>query len=220
MRKAFLAAFIVTSFSTLALFQTSWGAKGYVLDPKDIPMRSGPGTQYRVIATIPSGSDIEILKSKEWVLARFEGPNGETKDGWVLNSSIGPYPPDNVYIKELQQENLQLKERLQQVEKHNTELGNREAELKEKLKQLQTAHEELKKGSTNYLKLKEEYDTAKVALSAAEENIQVLLQENDDLKFSERIRWFGMGGLVLFCGWAIGWFSSRSQKKRRAFYTF
>lgn len=197
---------------------STWAAKAYISEPKDAPLRAGPGNNYKVLASIPSGSALEVLKSAEWIQVRFTGPNGETKDGWVQNSSIGAYPPENILVRQLQSENAEANEKLALLEKEKTDHVQKEKDLSEKLRKLEIAHETLKSGSTNYLKLKEENDAVKSALTSAEENIQSIIQENEDLKFSARIKWFIAGAIVLLFGWFLGWLTSNSQKKRRHYY--
>jgi len=161
-----------------------------------------------------------VTKSAEWIQVRFVGPSGEIKDGWVQNTAVAAYPPESIFVKQLQTENAQINEKLISLEREKTDFFQREKDLAEKLKKSETAYESLKSGSTNYVKLKEEYDAAKATLVSAEENIQALIQENEDLKFSARIRWFIAGAIVLLFGWLLGWLTSRSEKKRRSQYTF
>jgi SH3 domain protein len=218
MKRVHLASFLVLPFTMMLFCQASWGAKAYIADTKDVQLRAGPGSQYKVIATVPGGTEVDVAKSNHWMQVKVNLPSGETKDGWLQNSSLGAYPPENVFIRDLQNENSQLKEKFTQLEQEKLDLGRREKALAEKLRILEKEHEALRSGSANYVKLKEEYDAAKAMLASTEENIQTLMDENDDLKFSVRMRWFAAGALVLFFGWVIGWFSSRSQKKRRSSY--
>jgi SH3 domain protein len=207
----FLAA---TCFPTVG-----WAAKAYVSDPKETPLRAGPGMNYKVLAVIPTGVGLEVVKAAEWIQVRLSGPGGETKDGWVQNSAVAPFPPESTFIKELQTENTQINEKLNSLEKEKGELVLKEKELTEKLRKVETAYESLKSGSANVLKIKEEADAAKAALASSEENVQALIQENDDLKFSARIKWFIAGAMVLLFGWFLGWLTSRSQKRHRSSYT-
>ena len=216
-RHSVVAAF----FLAMLLFPAAtWAAKVYVSDAKETFLRAGPGMNYKVLATLPSASGLEVLKTAEWIQVRFSGPGGEIKEGWVQNSAVAAYPPESSFIKELQAENAQIHEKLVSLERERADLAQREKDLTEKLKKAETAYESLKSGATNYVKLKEEYDAAKSALVSAEENTQALIQENEDLKFSARIRWFIAGAIVLLFGWLLGWLTSRTQKKRRSQYTF
>ena len=196
----------------------SWGAKAYVSDPKETALRAGAGQHFKVLAVIPSGTGLEVLKTTGWVQVRYTGPGGETKEGWVQNSDVAPFPPESAFIKELQAENTQLNERLSSLEKERTELSHKEKDLSEKLRKVETAYEALKTGAANVLKMKEESDAAKAALASSEENIQALIQENEDLKFSARIKWFIAGALVLLFGWLLGWLTSRTHKRHRSTY--
>jgi SH3 domain protein len=204
---------------TMILYsQATWAAKTYVVEAKEIPLRSGPGTQTRTLTMLPPGSSVEILKGSEWTRVRYVSPEGETKDGWVFTRALGPRPPEETFTKELQNENAALNERLAQLEKEKTELQQKESRLSEQFAKLADDHEKLKTGSTNYLALRDEYEATKTNLASAQENIERLTQENDSLRLSQRVTWFGAGALVLFCGWLIGWFTGRHQRKRRIIY--
>ncbi len=158
-RHSVVAAF----FLAMILFPAAtWAAKAYVSDPKETPLRAGPGMNYKVLATLPSGSGLEVLKTAEWIQVRFSGPGGEIKEGWVQNSAVAAYPPESSFIKELQAENAQIHEKLVSLERERADLAQREKDLTEKLKKAETAYESLKSGATNYVKLKEEYDGVKV----------------------------------------------------------
>jgi SH3 domain protein len=207
-------------FLTATCFPTvGWAAKAYVADPKETALRAGPGMNYKVLATIPTGVGLEVVKAAEWIQVRFSGPGGEIKDGWVQNSAVAPFPPESTFIKELQTENAQTNEKLNGLEKERGELLLKEKELTEKLRKVETAYESLKSGSANVLKIKEEADAAKAALASSEENIQALIQENEDLKFSARIKWFIAGAMVLLFGWCLGWLTTRSHKRHRSSYS-
>jgi len=121
---------------------------------------------------------------------------------------------------ELKAENETQKERLDELDKEKEELLQKEKDLTDKLTRLNAAYEELKGGSVNYLKLKSEYDSVKASLASAQENIQVTLQENENLKLSQRVRWFVAGALVLVLGWLMGWATGRrgGRKKKGAYY--
>jgi SH3 domain protein len=220
MKKTCYSLIAAFSLSLILCPATTWAVKAYVSDSKEASLRAGPGQNFKVLAVIPSGAALEVLKSAEWLQVRYTGPGGEMKDGWVQNHSVAAYPPESSFIKELQTENAQINEKLTSLEREKTESVQKERDLTEKLKKLENAYESLKSGSTNYVKLKEEFDAAKAALVSAEENIQALIQENEDLKFSARIRWFIAGAIVLLFGWLLGWLTSRSQKKSRSQYTF
>lgn len=218
MKRTLVLAILLVFLSITWIPLTAQAAKAYVSDPKETVLRAGPGMNYKVLATVPTGTALEVLKSAEWILVRLPGPGGENRDGWVLNSAVAPFPPESAFIKELQTENAQIREKLSVVDREKADLTHREKELTERFKKLEAAHEALKSGSANYMKMKEESDAVKAALASAEENAQVLIQENEDLKFSARVKWFVAGAMVLLFGWFLGWLTSRSRKKNRSYY--
>jgi SH3 domain protein len=217
MKRLSLLLVLAVCLTSACFPAAGWGAKAYVADPKETALRAGPGTNYKVLATIPTGTGLEVVKAAEWIQVRLAGPGAEVKDGWVLNTAVAPFPPESTFVKELQTENAQINEKLNSLEREKADLLQKDKELAEKLKKVETAFESLKSGSTNYLKLKEESDAAKAALTSAEENVQALIQENEDLKFSARIKWFIAGAMVLLFGWVLGWLTSRSRKRHRSY---
>lgn len=208
----------VMLLTTILYSQATWAAKAYVVETKEIPVRSGPGTQNRSLAMLPPGASVEILKGSEWTRVRYTNPDGDSKEGWVFTRALGPRPPEETLTKELQNENAALNERLAQLEKEKAEHQEKENRLSEQFAKLADDHEKLKSGSTNYLALKEEYEATKTNLASAQGSIEKLTQENDSLRLSQRVTWFGAGAFVLFCGWLIGWLTGRHQRKRRIIY--
>lgn len=211
---------IIAAFSAAVLLcsQICWAEKAFITDPTDTQIRSGPNSQNRVIATLPPGASIEVLKGNEWTHIRFTTSTGEVKDGWVRSRSVGPRPPVEMVTKQLESENLDLSQRLADSEKQNLSFADREKQLTDKLRKLESDYEALKAGSANYVGLKAEYDSTKANLAAAQESIQILNKENDSLRLSQKIQFFAAGAAVLICGLLLGWISGRHQKRQRSNY--
>jgi SH3 domain protein len=206
-------------FLTMVLHcQASWAAKAYIVDTKDAPIRSSPNSQSKAFATLEPGTSLEIVKGSDWTLVRFTDSEGKPREGWVATGALGARPPESTLTKELQNENAALTERLAQLEKEREQLHQREKKLSDDLSKLQTDHERLRSGSANYVALRDEYEATKTNLASAQESIQTLTQENESLRLSRRVTWFAAGAFVMFCGWLIGWFTGRHQRKRRIIY--
>lgn len=194
--------------------------KAYITDSADVGVRSGASSQNRVVANLPPGTVIELLTPNQWSHIRYVGPNGESKEGWVPSRSIGMSPPDTVLSRELTIENMALKEQLAVSEKEKADLFQKARDLSDKYSKLESNHESLKSGSANYLKFKTDFDSIKSELDAAQESLKSLTQENENLRLTDQIKWFGAGGFVLLVGLFLGWMTGRQQKKRRATYRF
>jgi len=218
MKNIRLAPIPVLLLSMILHCQASWAAKAYIVDPKDTPIRSSPNSQSKAFAMLEPGTGLEIVRGSEWTLVRFTDSEGKSREGWVATSALGARPPESTLTRELQNENAALTERLAQLEKEREQLQQKEKKLSDDFAKLQTEHERLRTGSANYVALRDEYEATKTNLASAQENIEVLTQENESLRLSRRITWFAAGALVMFCGWLIGWFTGRHQRKRRIIY--
>ena len=208
----------VMLLSMILYSQASWAAKAYIVDTKEVPIRSAPNPQSKPISLLQPGAGIDILRESEWTLIRFQDAGGKTRDGWVPTRALGARPPEETLTRELQNENAALNERLAVLEKEKTDLQQKEKTLTEKLSKLENDYEKLKGGSASYMALRDEHEATKVSLASAQDDITMLKQENDNLRLSHRVTWFGAGAFVLFCGLLIGWFTGRHQKKRRVIY--
>lgn len=205
-------------FSTLFYPHATWAAKAYIVDTKEVPLRTSPNAQAKPIAMLTPGASVEILKGSEWTLVRYSGTDAQPRDGWVPTRTLGARPPEETLTKELQNENAALNERVVQLEKEKVNLQQREQKLSEQFSKLENDYEKLKTGSANYIALRDEYESTQTNLAASQETIERLTQENDSLRLSQRVTWFAAGAFVLFCGWVIGWVTGRHQRKRRIIY--
>jgi SH3 domain protein len=194
-------------------FQTSLAETIYVKSSEEAPLRSGPSTRNKILAKLPPGAAVEILKKDEWTRVRFNEPEGKVREGWVESRYLV-----EELARELENENSALKEQFSASEKEKAELSQKEKLLADKLAKLEAEYENLKSGSANYVKIRDEYDTTKMALTSAEEKVERLVEENQNLRFSQNVKWFAAGATVLLGGWFIGWIMGRQQKKRRRSY--
>lgn len=213
MKRLCLYSVTIAFLTTIMAFQTSLAETIYVKSSEEAPLRSGPSTRNKIIAKLPPGAAVEILKKDEWTRVRFNEPEGKVREGWVESRYLV-----EELARELENENAALKEQFAASEKEKAELSQREKLLTDKLATLEAEYESLKSGSANYIKIRDEYDTTKMALTSAEEKVERLVEENQNLRFSQNVKWFAAGATVLLGGWFIGWIMGRQQKKRRRSY--
>jgi SH3 domain protein len=213
MKRLCLYSVAIVFLSTIMPFQTSLADTIYVKSSEEAPLRSGPSTRNKIVAKLPPGAAVEILKKDEWTRVRFNEPEGKVKEGWVESRYLV-----EELARELENENSALKEQFAASEKEKSELSQKEKLLTDKLTKLETEYESLKSGSANYIQIRDEYDTTKTALTSAEEEVKRLVEENQNLRFSQNVKWFAAGATVLLGGWFIGWIMGRHQKKRRRSY--
>jgi SH3 domain protein len=214
----FRLEYLLVAILAVFLFSdTVFAAKAYTTDTQEVPLLSEPG-KGKTILMIPAASAVEPVNPNGYTHVRFTKQDGQVRDGWVQSKFLGARPPDAAVERELGAENASLKEQLDSVQQEKTALSQKEKELTDKLTQLNKVYEDLKAGSSNFLKFKAECDQAKTDLASAQDKAQNCMQENENLKFSERVRYFGEGAFILLLGLFLGWLSGRRQKKRKSNY--
>jgi len=204
--------------------QPSWAATAYVTDSFKITVRTGPGTDNKIIAMLSSGEPVEILEiGDDWTRVRVLGSEGEQKEGWVLSRFLIERQPWEMQARNVAKENTSLKEKLGVIEKKLRESSNRAQELQEKfqkasesLKKVQADFDSLKNESSDFLKLKGQHEAATSNLKTAQDAVQRLTKKNEILESSNTVQWFLAGALIFFGAWLIGLIMGRREKKRQS----
>ena len=217
---------ILIVFGISLLSEASWGEKVYVTDILKISIRTGPGANNKILTYLTSGQAMDIIESQEeWSHVRIIGHKIDKLEGWVLSRYLIKRLPWNLQAKSLKNENSKIKEKLDRLEKEKKETATFEQDtyrdLKENiaaLEKLQNEYETLRHESADYLKLKKAYKKMQPAFKINEETLKKLTQTNENLKKSQRNRWFATGALVLLCGLIIGLLIGRQQKKHKSLY--
>jgi len=189
----------------------------YVSDIVKITLRTGPGTDHRVIAMLQSGQSVEALNAgEEWTQVRL--PNG--KEGWVLNRLLTEEKPKVLLLEQMREKNNTLSTRLSELlnenkslietnERLETELGQQQTNLKE----LSQSYETLKKESSEFLTIQKEYKKSAADLAKQIKKATEMEAELRKLRLNHNIKWFLIGAGVLLFGFLIG-FSAKRQRRR------
>ena len=199
----------------------TWAA--YVTDTFEITLRSGPSNGHKILAMLRSGQAVQVLEKNEagWALVRvLDGP-GKDKEGWVIARYLMERVPWEKQAAQLRHENTAIKSSLTDSDSQWLRYQTREKELTETLEKtsreleaLKKEYQALREGSADYLKLKEELDKTQAALAESQALAKRLTQENESLRFSQHVKWFVAGALVLLCGWLIGLAMGRQRRKK------
>jgi len=189
-----------------------------------ITLRTGPSNDNKIIAMLPSGEPVEVLESNDdWTHVRLPERREGINEGWVLSRYLSTSVPWEKQYKSLKEKYDSLRETLPPVEQKLKESLSREKDLSIQLrdttKALKTVEKEyasLRKGASEYLKLRDIHDKAQSTLEQAQHDILKLTEENKVLKYSNAIKWFLAGSLVLLFGLLIGLAVGQRQKKYRS----
>ena len=182
----------------------------YVSDQLIITLRTGQGSQYQILKTLPSGTRLEVLETGE--------DTGYTKvrvadgmEGWVLSRYLTPEPiaKEKLAVAEsklqrLLEQNNALKEELVTLKKSSADL---EAERNALLSQTDSANAELERlnqVAAQPILLDKQNRELKQQNVSLEKELQLIQQENQVLKDRSQREWFIAGAGVLLGGMLLG----------------
>lgn len=205
----------------LLLSETSLAANRYVSDELIITMRTGAGTQHRIVKTLKTGDKVELLEEDQesgYALVR----NEEGLEGWVLGryltnekaardrlvSAEQRVDKLNTTVKDLRAQLSEIKSNKSSLEKESGGL----AKAKEKLeKELET----IRRVSANQIAIHEENEELKSQLLNIRRKIQEVEQENIELKDGSARDWFLIGAGVCIAGILLGLVLPNLKFRRR-----
>jgi SH3 domain protein len=189
----------------------------YVSEDFEITMRTGPGTDRKIISLIPSGHQVEIVTpGEEWTEVLL--PNG--KQGWVLTRYLTDEVPTTLKLERLQErydktlaENKDLTAKMTQMSSDNSRLTKDLDKTQTDLSQLTTAHETLKSESADFLKLKSEYETTVKEMKEARTKAEKAESALNQLAGSEFNKGLLYGGGLLIFGFIVGYILKRPRRR-------
>ena len=215
------------SFSlVLALFAglvtTAIAETRYVSDRLEIQMRTGKGTQYRILRMLPSGTALEVLEhDKASGYTRVRAPGGV--EGWVLSRLLmkGQAARDKLAEAEkklarLELENRKLNASLEEVQQEKGGADQELGRLNKDNRKLVQELEEIRRTASSALAIDAENNELKSRIVAYERQVQSLQQENEGLKDRTARDWFMVGAGVVILGMVIGLIIPRIRWRKKS----
>ena len=202
----------VMCFSAVGFAETR-----YVTDLLKLPLRTGPSTEYKILALIESGQQVEVVEPGEnWSMVRLD--NG--KEGYVLNRYLVARPTSAVRLKELQSEHTVLKQQADALIEENNRFKEENKTFKTSLdssekarSKLDTDYNELKASAAEFLSLKKKYQEVSTRLTEQTNKANALDKELSGLEMNQYIKWFLAGSGVLLVGFIIGFSAKRGRRR-------
>ena len=190
----------------------------YVAPRNELPVRTGTGFKYRIIAILKDGTKVTLLKTNgDWAYIRLQ----DGREGWVLKRYLSKQVPLTQQVTSLKKQNQELIAKLDSAKKKLSDLKDQlnktmaqNSILKSKLDYITNAYNQLKHDASNVISLKKAYDASQKELQQAKQQIVVLETQNNHLRNSDRIKWFLAGAAVLLIGWLIGLIMGRGKRRR------
>lgn len=192
----------------------------YVTDRLSIHMRSGESNDHRILRMLPSGTQVEVVRSNKdsgFSLIRYKG-----QDGYVLTYQLigEPATRDQVEtlktrLAELQQSPDQLTAKLMQVQQDFRALQTSHDQIKKDKQQLEQELEAIHRVSSDAVRIANERAELRKSVSDLTRELEDLKQENRDLGNRTTQQWFLIGAGVLGAGILFGLLLPHLRFQRR-----
>lgn len=214
---ALLALQLLTASAALA-------ATSYVSDELTINLRRGKGNEFKILKMLKTGTPLEIL-SEDGQWAEVREPGGAV--GYVPTQYLTTETPKEVVAERLGKENSRLANELKQVKESYKDVDTLVTKFKAQISELETGrstaekglaefqekYEKLREEASNVVKLQQERDQLASENQQLTTELTTLREERDAVLRTGMIKWFLAGGGVLFCGWLVGSFSRKKNKR-------
>jgi SH3 domain protein len=189
----------------------------YVTQDLTITLRTGPGTDRKIIAFPSAGDPLEVITPGE---EYSEVMTRSGKQGFVLTRYLTDREPPDRVLARLQQQYKQvlekyeaLRDKSSQLSGSNQDLSGELAKTKKELEQLTVEHETLKTESKQYLQLKAKYTKAVKDAAEAREKSDKAEKELQQLRSSEVNTGLLYGGGLIVFGFFAGFILKRPKRR-------
>lgn len=180
----------------------------YVDDKLIITMRTGQGTTYQILKTLPSGSKMELLQDAgKYSQVRTE----DGTEGWVLTQylSATPIARDQLVraeqkLQQLQEEKRKLQQQLSETGKERDSVSREHKALSSEADKLQSELKRLREVAARPIELAQENSELKDKLDQLQKQNQLIEAENSRLRDRSERDWFMTGAGVLTGGIFLG----------------
>ncbi len=194
----------------------------YVSDELGITLRTGQSTQHQILRMVTSGTPLEVLETNEESgYTRVRTP--QDVEGWVLTRYLMDHPSAQDQLADakkklarLEDENKNLKERLNAVSGDKTSLDKEKRGLLAENNKLQTDLDHIRKTAASALAIESEKNRLANETNKLETELQAVQLENQSLKDRSNREWFVRGAGVVIAGILLGLILPKIRFRRRS----
>lgn len=189
----------------------------YISESCEIAVRTGPGTDRKIIALVPAGSEVDLINAgEEWSEVRL--PSG--KEGWALTRELTKELPSGIKLTRMEKkladtlnQSKELQQKMAEVATESKTVGSERAQTHEALQKTEAAYEALKKDSAEFLKFKANYDKNLKELGEARQKAEKFESELNRLGSSQLTEGFLYGGGLVIFGFIAGFILKRPKRR-------
>lgn len=180
----------------------------YVDDKLVITMRTGQGTTFQIVKTLPSGTAMELLQDEgKYSLVR----TADGTEGWVLSQYLSdtPIARDRLaraeqQLQSLQEEKRKLQQQLAEVRKARDSVTREHRSASGEVEKLRSELEKLQKVASRPIELAQENRQLREELKKLQQESRLLEADNQRLQDRSQRDWFITGAGVLGGGILLG----------------
>lgn len=213
---------IFAGLLVLATFGVQAAKTVYVTDELEILLRSGQGSQHKIVSSLETGAPLTVLKNDGgdgWTYVKTE----DKKTGWVLTRFLTESPIARAQLdtatknlEALRQETKQVKEELNALKANNQNtVTENDALAKEKNRLIQEVTS-IRQASSEAVQIMEERDQLQERVINLERDLQKIKRENQTLADSTAQDWFLIGAGVLLGGILLGLILPKLSWRRKS----
>ena len=197
--RLFLSLLLIISSVAVAQARTVW-----VDDKVYLPVRTGAGSQFRIIENAVSGTRMEVLETGDGY-TRVRTSKGN--EGWVASQYLSNQPIAEERLQQVTRdletaraELAQAREQLNAVTSERDELESAESNLSSRSRQLQTELERIKNIAADSINLERRNRELLEENQKLRNDLEVLTAENERLEAGKESDFMLLGAGLVFAG--------------------
>ena len=214
------AILILTVFVGAAVFTSvNVSAKSlYVAPSAEVAIRRGQGTEYKIIAMVKDGAQVESIEESEgYTRVRL----GSGKEGWMLSRFLSPDPPLDRVVEKLRAEKSRWQEQssaaTQKMEELTLALNSTQEELnnlRREREEISHDYQTLQRDTADVVQIKQDLERTAGENEALLEKLAVVEEQYNALKKDSTMYWFLAGAGVLIVGIVLGKMPGPSRRRK------
>ena len=217
-----LGAFVGGVLLLLAAGSPALAEEMYARGTCTFTVRNAKAWSGKVVGRLIPGQKVEVLsKAGTWFKVKL--PGGQV--GWIYRGYLATSREPNPGCRALYVRHQETLKKIKELTGNDERLKKQAAESKTamgraevRVKELQTAFDRLKEASKNVLLIQSAAERHKKTMSRQKKEIAALKAKADSAAFTDNLKWFVAGALVLLVGWLLGLSMGRGRRKRSSLY--
>ena len=198
---------LITCIIVLMVAATSTHAKTvYVDDTLYAPIRSGEGTQYRILHSgVRSGTSLELLETSESGYSRVRTPDGI--EGWMVSRYLTDTPiarqrleATNRQLEQARNELNNLRTQLEEVTTERNELRSSEESLEARAGRLSEELRNIKEVASDSINLNRRNSELREENQKLRNDLEVLTAEKERLETKKESDFMLLGAALVLLG--------------------